>query len=209
MLEVPNQEVVIRDLFPLFPVTHAALDYGIHKVHEFFDIQENPEFQTIDRYLAPNLVRYYARQYFKDHLVGGIRLGDVPNNGLYLLHDQYNIRVLKSNHDQLPIPGHSLRRQEEYRQTAFFFIEDAESNNNLTLLLLWNVITSYQLGRLSLACPQSGGSTRASISAHWHCRIPEEYYFEQLDGRSNEQNVVIEDLPLYFNIDEVEVEDSK
>ena len=205
MLEVPSQEVVVKDLSTAFPIIHASLDYGTHKVRDFFDAEE----RSINRYLAPNLVRYYALDYLSNHGLERIVLGNVPNNGLYLSNDQYNIKILKSNHERIPVPGHSLSRQRYYQQQQqFFFLTDVEDSEKLNLLLLWDVIGRYQLGKLALACPQSGGLTRESVSAHWHCLIPQEYYFKQ-SSNIDVKDVVIEDLPLQFNIDEGSVFESK
>jgi hypothetical protein len=199
MLEIPNKEIVVKDLSSSFPIMHAALDYGTHKVRDFFDKEE----RIIDRYLAPNLVRYYALDYFTNHGLERIVLGNIPNNGLYLSTEAYNIRILKSKPDKIPVPGHSLSRQQYYEQANFFFVEASETNNKLNLLLLWDVIGHYQLNKLSLACPRSGGTTRASVSAHWHCSIPQEYYFKQSDEKIDMANITIEDLPLNFKIDEI------
>jgi hypothetical protein len=195
----------------LFPIVYTALDFGTHKSREFFEKQEHPEFRDINRYLAPNLVRFFAIQNLKLNRNDLFTLENVPNNGIYLWNDRYNIRVLKSNLERLPVPGHSISRQQYYHQQGILDLFENDGNGSAykwNLLLLWNVKSEYQLGNLSLACPQAGGRTRESVLSHWHRQIPDTYIFGGFDIDISESPEV-NDLPLELNIDESEIEDVK
>jgi len=210
-MEAPKPETVLNEVSPLFPVVYTALDLGTYKTREFFEQQEHLDFRDINRYLAPNLVRFYALQHLRLNEIALFTLENVSNNGIHLSHERYNIRVLKSNHERLPVPGHSISRQQYYHQQGILDLLDSQGNrlaDRWNLLLLWNVISGYHLGSLSLACPQAGGQTRESVLAHWHCAIPEGLIFGSFDNDAPESSEV-HDLPLELNIDESEIEDSK
>ncbi len=185
MFNIPSFESVLQKLSELWPITYSALDFGIFKTQEFFDNQEREQDKVIDRYLAPNLVRYHAIQVLNGlgHEVredNDINLENVANNGIHIKYGSYNLRILKSNLMEIPVPGHSKTRQVFYHQGQINFPPDKNNNKDLmeiNLLLLWSVEYPYSLSNLSLACPKAGGSTRESVLHHWHEKIPESFLY--------------------------------
>lgn len=175
-----SPEIVMQELSPLFPSIYSALDFGAGKAKEFFEKQETLEGKNIDLYLAPHLVRYYALNFLKRNGQDAredneLSLDNIPFNGIHINHGCYQIKILKSNKGDLPVPGHSKTRREYYDQR---FIDFGNGElQDVKLILLWNVDMFYGLGILSLAFPKSGGITRESVTAHWHCKIPEKMLY--------------------------------
>lgn len=188
MFKIPSPEEVFKELGSILPLIYAALDYAILKTREFFEREDQEK--HVNRGLAPNLVRYWAKQYLEIHGQevkeeqeegedsNSGYLEKLPNNGLCLNVGRCRVRVLKSDDGELPIPGHSQSRQEFYSQPGLPFPEDDEEDGELPplkLILLWDVTRSYNLKSLSLACPMSGDTTRVSVKAHWHKPIPDSF----------------------------------
>ena len=180
MSNIPKAEKVFNDLSESFPVVYSALGHGTFKAKEFFENQDNDENKIINKFLAPNLVRYYAkmmlkregREVFEED--DKFQINQIPNNGLCYIHDQYLIRILKSFKGELPTPGQSESRQKFYsqQQTFKFSLSEGTKNEYINLLLLWDVDSHYNLTSLSLACPKAGNTTVESVKTHWHCEIP-------------------------------------
>jgi hypothetical protein len=200
-------ESVMKDLSRLFPLVYTAFDYGVFKAREYFENQENEDDKIIDRYLAPNLVRFHAVRYLRragedahEDEENDISMSPIPNNGIHVNCGKYHIKILKSNKGDLPVPGHSQSRRTFYDQ-PFLEYSDNVDFLNIKLILLWNVDKSYTLGILSLACPKSGEQTRESVTHHWHCRIPT----RMLYGEFNDTDVIttaeILDLDLEHDIE--------
>jgi hypothetical protein len=185
-------ESAMRDLAHLFPITYTALDFGVFKAREYFEQQENEADKQVDRYLAPNIVRYHAVRYLRragqdaqEDDDSGMSMSVIPNNGIHVNYGKYKIKILKSNKGDLPIPGDSKSRRLFYDQ-PFLKYSDNVDFLNIKLILLWNVDISYSLGILSLACPKSGEKTRESVTHHWHCRVP----IKMLYGEFNDTDVI-------------------
>jgi hypothetical protein len=190
---------VMRNLINLFPLVYTALDYGVMNTKDFFGKQENQrEDMAIDPYLAPNLVRYHAINYLRkvgqdvdyDSLGNSYNIEKIPNNGIHINHGQYQIKILKSNNGDLPVPGQSKSRRDYYCQPNLFSGEDDVSD--VRLLLMWNVDHQYCLDVLSLACPKFGGTRRDSVMDHWHCPIPKKLLYGNFRG-----NVIIPNEEIY------------
>lgn len=208
MLNIPDPQTVLKELSHLLPIIYSALDYGTFRAQEFFDQQESEKYKMINRYLAPDLVRYYAIQVLEKkgqtitHDEDDLNLEEVPNNGICICYGRYNIRILKSKNGDLPIPGHSKTRQEFYHQLSLNFPSGSgedERFEKINLLLLWDVSYPYRLGSLSLACPKAGGITKDSVVAHWHCAIPDALLFGDLNSQTYIEDVEVEDLPISLN----------
>lgn len=212
MKEIPEPPVVLRDLSHFFPIFNSAFQQGTFKAFEYFD-KMGVSYQDIDPYLASSLVRYHARDVFKNsgqkivdvnHL---LNLQNVPNIGIYLSSGQYNIKILKSKNGDVPTPGHNIRRQEYYQQihpqTSFDFYEDI-NGAKLNLLVLWDVTPPYNLSpNVILACPKDGGETRGSVIVHWKCEVPQEILLGALTAQIKVAKEVIneiEDLPISRNV---------
>lgn len=210
-------ESAMRDLARVITTIYTALDSGIFKAREFFQKQENEDEKKVDRYLAPNIVRFHAVRYLRragqdayDDNENEMNMSLIPNNGIHVNYGRYKIKILKSNKGDLPIPGHSLSRRNFYDQPFLRYV-DNEDFLDIKLILLWNVDQSYTLGKLSLACPKSGELTRESVSHHWHCNIPTKILY----GEFNETDIITPDeildleLESDIDLDETGTDDTK
>jgi hypothetical protein len=202
MINVPTFQTVLTEMKDLVPSVYEALDFGIFKSRNFFEEQK----KVIDRYLAPDLVRYYACELLKKRFGENISetyepsLYPVPNIGILIECGIYKIRLLKG--DELPVPINSVSRQMFYQQKepTFSFYDDLEVKQDsqfLNLIVLWDVDYEYKLLRkLSLACPKSGGDTKESVDVFWMETIPETYYFKKTADTTEYKDVGTEDLPI-------------
>lgn len=200
-------ESIMKALVTFFPVANAALEHGVFKAKEFFDTQTYEEDRIIDRYFAPHIVRFHALRHLKragqnaydDIDDNDINLISIPFNGIHINYGRYQIKILKSNHGDLPVPGYSIKRRAFYDQPFLTnFISDNENDTSLIkLLLLWNVKNNYEnLGVLSLACPKSGKETRESVEHHFHCKIPSKLLYGEYKIADEITPDEIFDLPL-------------
>ena len=201
-LNVPSPEEVQKDLELIVPHIHTALEHGTLNARDFFE-REDPD-KLVDRYLAPNLVRYWAKKHLQN--VGlqvteepaEFDLKPLPNNGLCLSAGHYRLRILKSDDGDPPIPGDSVSRQNFYHQISIVLTtedgtEIQEEVRNL--LILWDIDRSYNLSGLSLAYPKSGKNTKASVQVHWHVPLEHPAFAFTVDAESQTVNKE-EDLPL-------------
>lgn len=181
MVSIPSSEEALADLTLIFPLVYSALEIGTVKAQEFFITEQRDKDDKRNRYLAPSLIRYHAIKelesaHYKIKVVEAsscINLQDVPNNGLMISYGNYDIRILKSNNGELPIPGHSTSRQQYYQQLSFPFHKDIPKHlSKINLIILWNMDRNHSLGDISLACPKAGGHTKDSVEIYWHTQIP-------------------------------------
>jgi hypothetical protein len=162
---IPEPKVVLAEMDVLIPHLYAALENGTMKAREYFE-QEGVK---VDRYLAPEIVRYHAK-IFLDSVSEGLFLTEpLARNGLYIreFHD-LEIRVFKSSDGELPIPR-SKTRQDYYEQMTLPVFEPLSP---LKLVVLWNVVYPYNLVPLTLACPRTSDPEKMEVEAHWYSAIP-------------------------------------
>lgn len=168
---VPSPDRVVLDLWPLLHVIRESLRTACRRAAEYpkaAGIGESP-----DVWLSPSLVRYHVLKDLEGSGSLPLRadLQGLANNGLIFSTRETNVRVLKSDEGDLPVPGQSIARRAFYQQLPLGFVEeDAESP--LNLVLLWDADRDYELIDLSLACPKAGALTRASVEAHWNHPLP-------------------------------------
>jgi hypothetical protein len=186
MHRMPDKLEVLKRLTPIYRPLYRAMEGALQQTREFFDLQQT----SVCPSLAPNLVRFFAKKTLS-HRFGVEYEEDVdyslkwlPNNGLCLHFDQHDLRILKSDDGEVPVPGQSTARQEFWTQTAFAYTygeenlpySDSESigdpHNTLRLIILWEVDGNYNLKKLVVACPKTGGETRESVSIWWMEEIP-------------------------------------
>lgn len=171
----PTPQEVVEAHRPLLRLVVEALRRGTVHAQEYADWQD----EKIDRALAPALVRKGAKRYLieKEQDVENEEDFDyeaeyLSNLGLMLRASGIQIRVLRSapGH-QMPVPGHSLARQQYYQQTLLDFddpgVATAAPPVLVKLVLHWSTDSDYHLDRVYLGCPRTGGETRDSVSAYW------------------------------------------
>jgi len=156
---------VLAEINVLVPHLYAALENGTMKAREYFE----QEGVAVDRYLAPEIVRYHAKTFLDSVSEGLFSTEPLARNGLYIkdFHD-LEIRMFKSSDGELPIPRSKAR--EDYYEQMTLAVFDPPSP--LKLVVLWNVVFPYNLVPLTLACPRSGDLEKMEAEAHWYARIP-------------------------------------
>ena len=163
---IPEPKIVLAEMGPLIPHLYTALENGTMKNREFFERQD----KEINRYLAPELVRYEAKEYLDSVAEGLFKTEPLARNGLYLTgFKNLEIRVLKADGGELPFPSSETKRQfyEQYTLPVF------EPAPILKLVVLWDVTGPYNLVvPLTLALPRSADPERQLVSAHWYEPIP-------------------------------------
>lgn len=177
--DVMDPKAVEADLKAVVPIIWAALEVGTLKAREYFD-EKGLE---VDSFLFPNLVRFEAKLHLLAAGQDVFETEILSNNGLVMRHLEYQLRLLKSDHGELPTPGHSRRKQAYYSQQLEFFAPLAdEPVEMVNLVVLWDVDSNWNLSGLDLVYPKSGGHTKASVSSFWD--IPLEHPVISLDSAS-------------------------
>lgn len=179
MTRIPTPEEIVSAHRRLLRIAVEALRLGTVHAQEYADWKDEP----IDRALAPALVRKGAKRYLiqQQQPVTDEEAADeldwdpefLSNLGLALTAPGIQIRILRSAPgDMLPVPGHSEARRLYYTQPGLFDVlhgEDhaAELPPLVRLILHWGTDEDYNLERVWLGCPESGGETRESVRSHW------------------------------------------
>ena len=171
--DLSQADVVLKKVFPAARLIHEAVEVGIQETVGFFEESDD---KPVDPYLGPALVRYYAMQYIdeKEGRVEDLTRTPLANNGLCLRYKSYEIRVLKSDDGDVPVPGPSQKRQNFYQQRFPDWTEIAgeDESDPLALLILWDVTRNYVLRGLTLVCPKDSDITRDSVEIYWEKTIP-------------------------------------
>ena len=114
---------------------------------------------------------HLVRLHVKSGLVGyGFDCRDIPNTGIFFTYGRYPIRILKADEGELPVPGHSRKRQDFYgqaRSLELFPRRTQQQTDGPNLVYLWDVNADYFVDSLKLICPKAGGGTRGSVETHW------------------------------------------
>lgn len=173
---VPDQDIVLEELSPVLAFIYGSVEDAIQQTRDFF-----PEGKPVDSALAPNLVRYYVKEYI-DHKssadsqlsVSQFSRQALPNNGLFLHFSSYRIRILKADEGELPLPGLSRTRRRFYQQTLpnWTKVSGEAQPNPVNLVILWDVNSEYALDDLTIACPKDVGENQRSVEVHWRADIP-------------------------------------
>lgn len=176
---IPPPQTILERHTPLLRLIVVALQAGTAHVREYAEWKN----EEIDRALAAALVRKGAKRYLlsrsqdvaneEDEQPIDYEAEYLSNLGLALSADSVHIRVLRSDNGNMPVPGQSKRRQQFYAQqgTLPFDVDaiatDAPIAGVVNLVLHWSTDRDYNLDKVYLGCPKAGGTTRASVEAHW------------------------------------------
>lgn len=200
---IPSPAEIVTAHRPLLALLVEAIRKGTVHAQEYADWQD----ENIDRALAPALVRKGAKRHLVAHGQDVENEEDfvyetdfLPNLGLAVTALNVHIRILKSAaNDMLPVPGESQARREYYKQPGLLFDEipgdvPVLPPVVLRLVLHWSVDREYQLERVYLACPKSGGATRDSVESFWDEPIWRRHDVE-VDGQIQAE---VTDLDIYI-----------
>jgi hypothetical protein len=133
--------------------TYNGLIHGSMKVREYFEAED----KNLNAPLAANIARYHAKEFVASRRSLGTPylLKDVPNNGIAVRQDWFDIKVLKGRDGKPPSPSKSKRSEKFYSQTLpeqrllfpdmhrAWASDDwplfAEQSQTLNLILCWEV----------------------------------------------------------------------
>ena len=168
---------------PLLIVIHQAFEEAVPKAKDFFELQE----KSIDRYLFPNIVRYYLKELLQsagfsiemdedEESLIEYQFQRLVNNGLSGTFNWFRFRILKTDHGELPVPGPSKPKQQYYNQQLPLHFgmpfDEYTKTVHPNLIILWEVDAHHDFLRLRLACPKTGGTTRGSVQGYFNEPVP-------------------------------------
>jgi len=166
---------------PLLIMVNQSLEDAIPSAKEFFKTQS----KSIDRYLFPNLVRFYVKSHLEtaglsiqmdeeeEEPEASYQFERLVNNGLSGMYKGFRFRILKADKGELPIPV--SRAKKRYYNQQLPLLLDMPLDSEVVcpnLVILWEVNTKYNFHQLRLACPKSGDKTRDSVEAYFNEPIP-------------------------------------
>jgi hypothetical protein len=182
-------------------------------VREYFESLKQP----VNPSLAANIARYHAKDFIAKSrdLRSPYLLREVPNNGISLKQDLFEIKVLKGRDGDPPSPSKSKKSERFYTQSspqqlALFrkfrrpwssaeWEEFAACADSLNVIFCWEVDESYSISRLQLMCPRLPWKYMQNVKLFWKTDVP-----HPLTGLVNLPNVnegdeELEDLVIHFD----------
>ncbi len=156
-------DAVSDELQEFTDVVWWVLEIANQRATAFFAEKDNGEQRRWDPGVHAGLVRYHAislldgqgMKAIDEHDKVAFERFDIANNGIYLQHGRFQIRIRKSAPDgKLPPPSSEA-------QTAFYFQQIplpgiSFTDDWLNLLLLWDIDpVERSLANLVLACPKN------------------------------------------------------
>lgn len=202
MEDIPSGQDALSDLSGPITSIWSALDSSILEMKEYFDGRD----ASIDRSLAPNLIRYLVKQrliaqgqFAEDEELLDYEMQNLPNNGLCMEYGRYQLRILKADNGELPIPGQSKKRQAFWNQQQLDLYADEQPSNTLppvNLIVMWDADNKYNLDSVTLICPKTGGITRDSVSNYWSILVPNPIMqlVPSIPGKAEEDDIEITPL---------------
>jgi hypothetical protein len=170
LMEAP--EVVLATIRPLVDSLYGIFEHAVADAQNYLEaktaeLRGTNGDQTIDPFVFSQLVRFYAAEILGSSRAAelGYRFERLPNCGIFLEYEGYQIRIWKADEGKLPAPGYSQAKQDFYQQPLFADVLPAK------LALLWE---SYRNGQvvLILACPHGDGNPWETGQSHWHVTVP-------------------------------------
>lgn len=202
---------VLKTYTPLLRVIVSALLEGTKHARWYADTMD----EKCDRALSPALVRKGAKRYLiekgqeatneEETAAFEYETEYLSNLGLAMSAGAIRIRVLRSDHGHLPVPGPSRVRQSFYAQQSSFNFgpgfealeEEDATSTCMNLVLHWSTDAEYNLDKVYLGYPKAGGTTRASVEAYWDEPIWRRFDVASSDGEQVEAEV--NDLDIYLD----------
>jgi hypothetical protein len=170
---------MLERVSPIVPVLYQAIEKAGEQVRNFFATDANQKGEKgpiVDPYLAPALLRFYAKHYLDQagHDVEAFGRDDVPNNGLLVRWKGLHLKILKAHNGGVPPPGDSEPKQDYYNQQLALLPSPSQQADytpiEWNLLVLWDASPAYEIKDLILALPKFGRDSR--VETHWSGTIP-------------------------------------
>lgn len=189
---------------------YQGFTHGCSKAREYFDSLKSP----VNAPLAANLARYHARGYLAKGrtLLSPYMLEEVPNNGIALRQDLFEIKVLKGRDGNPPSTSKTKKGERFYSQGQISLFPEmyrpwssqewkifVASTDKLNVIFCWEVDAGYNLTRLQLMCPRGPWKYRQGVKLFWKTDVPHPIAgFAALPG-VNDSEDELEDLVIHFD----------
>ena len=173
----PSFVEIFPKVKPLLIMVNQSLEDAIPSAKEFFETQG----KSIDRYLFPNLVRFYVKSHLEtaglsiqmdeeeEEPEASYQFERLVNNGLSGTYNGFCFRILKADKGELPIPFSGAKKRYYNQQLPLLLDMPPDSEVvRPNLVILWEVNMKYDFYQLRLACPKSGDKTRDSVEAYFN-----------------------------------------
>lgn len=210
--KLPNDPIEIcglaaaagRDIYKGF--LHGGL-----KVREYFDGLNHP----INAPLAANIARYHAKNFIAKgrNILTPYILQEVPNNGIAIKQDLFDIKVLKGRDGNPPCTTKTKKSEQFYSQAkqmelikgfqrpwaSHEWLEFVASTDKLSLIFCWEVDEAYNVIRLQLMCPRGTWKYMEGVKLFWRTDMPHPVSgFAHLPS-VNDNDEELEDLLIQFD----------
>lgn len=189
---------------------YKGLTHGCLKAREYFDNLKSP----VNASLAANLARYHAKTLLSKgrNLLTPYMLEEVPNNGIALRQDLFEIKVLKGRDGNPPSTTKTKKGERFYSQGQISLFPDmyqpwashewkefVANANKLNLIFCWEVDSSYTLTRLQLMCPRAPWKYQQSVKIFWKTDVPDPIEGFATLPSVNDTEDELEDLEIHFD----------
>jgi len=164
MMYLPNPEQVIEEISGVVPITYGALEVGVFEARRYFE-QRGDEYEP---FLFSALVRYGAKRHFEARKMRAeFEMLDLANNGLFVIYNNYPLRIRKAYREGIAVPG-SFTLAQFHAQVLPLGLPAMDKPN---LFIVWDVFKpSYMLAPdLYVACPKYN-TARFPDPADLQCR---------------------------------------
>ena len=169
-----HKQQVLKAFGPLFDLISSALSDSVPRANDLFRLLNGP----VDLGVHASNTRYLTRLFLasqnvlaenEDNL--GFEIERVPNCGLCLCGQGYEIRILKSSADGIPKANSDARsRFYSSNQLQFAFASnspiESQSQMTLNLIVVWSMDSSYSYAGMEIACPR-GEKNDGTVDCYW------------------------------------------
>jgi hypothetical protein len=173
---VPDFQSTLTALGPIPSIFYRAVEFGTLQNRSFFDLlseKEMPRPHIREMIVRDQAKRFLERNNFQveeDRLI----IGNEPLVALVVRCGPVRIRAVKGRKGVLPGCGRSRERRRFYGQQPSFYLDRSSRmrRTRLNLVLLYDFDELFNLARLWLACPRSGGARSSDVTSFWNEPIP-------------------------------------
>jgi hypothetical protein len=174
--DVPSFRRVAADLGSLVGILYRSIEYGTLQNRTYFEVLsdgERPRSHVREMIVWDMAKRFLERNNFvveEERLI----VANEPLVALVLTWGDFQIRILKGRNGILPGCGRSRIRKRFYGQFPISYLDAAgrSRRTKLNLIFLWDFDSVFNLAKIWLVCPKSGGAGAADVTWFWHEEVP-------------------------------------
>ena len=174
MTNLPDPEVALARLAPIFPAFYEAIEHGTGVARGLFDEWgfelEGNVFSSITRLHAIPVLDARGRE------LDGYQRTPLANSGILMAYAGHQLRCWKTTDGELPSPASSATRLRFYRQIPLDLpypeAPRTGSADGGNLVVLWEYDLATESVELTLVCPKAASDDPNSVEAAWSRPIP-------------------------------------